>query len=81
RALARGLAQIAGIAVETPETNLVFFDTEGTGIEAEALAERLMAEGVMVSVSGTYRARACTHLDVSAADIAEALEVMRAVVR
>jgi threonine aldolase len=81
RALARGLAQIDGIAVETPETNLVFFDTEGTGIEAEALAERLMAEGVMVSVSGTYRARACTHLDVSAADIAEALEVMRAVVR
>jgi threonine aldolase len=81
RALARGLAQIAGIAVETPETNLVFFDTEGTGTEAEALAERLMAEGVMVSVSGRYRARACTHLDVSAADIAEALEVMRAVVR
>ena len=33
RALARGLAQIPGITVEAPETNLVFFDTEGTGLD------------------------------------------------
>ncbi len=81
RALARGLAQIPGITVETPETNLVFFDTAGTGLTAEAIAERLRAEGVMVSVSGKYRARACTHLDVSGPQVAEALEVFRAVVR
>jgi threonine aldolase len=81
KALARGLAQIHGITVETPETNLVFFETAGTGLTAEAIAERLRAEGVMVSVSGKYRARACTHLDVSAAQVADALEVFRAVVR
>jgi threonine aldolase len=81
RALARGLAQIPGITVETPETNLVFFETAGTGLAAEAIAERLLAEGVMVSVSGKFRARACTHLDVSAAQVEEALAVFRAVVR
>ncbi len=81
KALARGLAQIPGITVETPETNLVFFDTAGTGLLAETIAERLRAEGVMVSVSGKYRARACTHLDVAGPQVAEALEVFRAVVR
>ena len=45
KALARGLAQIPGIAVEEPETNLVFFDTSGTGLTADALAERARREG------------------------------------
>ena len=40
-ALARGMAQIPGITVETPETNLVFFDTTGTGLTAAEFAGRL----------------------------------------
>jgi threonine aldolase len=76
-ALARGMAQIEGITVETPETNLVFFDTSGTGLTAADFASRLRPHGVTVSVSGTYRGRACTHLDVTAADIGEALAIMR----
>ena len=39
--LARGLAQIEGLKVQTPQTNLVFVDTEGVGLTAEQLAERL----------------------------------------
>jgi len=35
---------------------------------------------VTVSVSGTWRGRACTHLDVTAAQIDEALSIMRQVV-
>ncbi|WP_421988966.1 threonine aldolase family protein [Roseococcus sp.] len=31
KALARGLAQIEGVVVEDPDTNLVFFDIKGTG--------------------------------------------------
>ena len=77
RALARGMAQIPGILVEAPETNLVFFDTEGTGMTAPALAAKLRDQGVLVSTSGTYRARACLHLDVSAAQVEEALSLMR----
>lgn len=68
-ALARGLAQIPGIVVEAPETNLVFFDVMGTGLTADALAARARALGVSVSVMGTYRVRACTHLDVNRAGI------------
>lgn len=79
--LARGMAQIPGIMVETPETNLVFFDTGGTGMTAAAFAGQLRQAGVMVSVSGPFRGRACLHLDVTAAGVEEALSVMRAVVR
>ena len=79
-ALARGMAQIPGITVETPETNLVFFDTQGTGLTAAAFAAKLRPHGVTISVSDTFRGRACTHLDVSAALIEEAVAIMRAVV-
>jgi threonine aldolase len=75
--LARGLAQIPGITVEVPETNLVFFDTTGTGLTADQLADRVRRDGVMLSSSGLHRARACTHLDVDAAGIATALQIIR----
>jgi threonine aldolase len=75
--LARGMAQIPGITVETPETNLVFFDTEGTGMTAAAFAAKLRQAGVMVSVSATWRGRACLHLDVTASMVEEAVAAMR----
>jgi threonine aldolase len=74
------MAQIPGITVEMPETNLVFFDTQGTGMTADAFAGKLRKEGVLVSTSGRYRARACLHLDVTAAQVADALSVMKQVV-
>jgi threonine aldolase len=80
RALARGLAQIPGIEVELPETNLVFFDTAGTGLSAETLASRLRQEGVMISVMGRYRARACLHLDVGKKEVTLVTEIIRRVV-
>jgi threonine aldolase len=81
KALARGMAQVPGLTVETPETNLVFFDTQGTGMTAAEFAARLRPHGVLVSVSDTYRGRACLHLDVSAAQVEEAVAIMRQVVR
>ena len=78
--LARGMAQIPGVTVETPETNLVFFDTTGTGMTASQFAARLRPLGVTISVSGTFRGRACTHLDVTAAQIEEAVAIMRQVI-
>jgi threonine aldolase len=80
KSLARGMAQIPGVTVESPETNLVFFDTEGTGMTADAFAGKLRKEGVLVSTSGKYRGRACLHLDVSAAQVTDALSVMKQVV-
>jgi threonine aldolase len=80
KSLARGMAQIPGITVEMPETNLVFFDTQGAGMTVDAFAGKLRREGVLVSTSGKYRGRACLHLDVSAAQVDDALSVMRQVV-
>jgi threonine aldolase len=79
-ALARGMAQIPGITVEIPETNLVFFDTTGTGMTAAEFAGKLRPHGVLVSTADTCRGRACLHLDVTAAHVEEALAIMRQVV-
>ncbi len=79
-ALARGLAQIEGITVEAPQTNLVFFDTRGIGRRAAELAARLRAAGVLVSAMGEWRGRACTHLDVDRDGIDIAVAAMRAAV-
>ncbi|MDA8247914.1 MAG: threonine aldolase family protein [Rhodospirillales bacterium] len=76
-ALARALGQIEGLAVEAPETNLVFFDTRGTGLRAADLAARLRDVGVLVSAMGTWRARACTHLDVDRAQVEAAAAAVR----
>jgi threonine aldolase len=81
RDLARGLAQVPGLMVQEPETNLVFFDTSGTGLTADALAERVRREGVLVSTVGPHRVRACTHLDVDAAGLKLALQVIAEAVR
>jgi threonine aldolase len=79
RLLARGLAQIEGFSVRTPQTNLVFVDTHGTGQTAPELAERLRAEGLLVSTVGPRQMRVCTHLDVSRAEVEEAVSIVRRV--
>ena len=77
QALARSLAQIEGLSVELPETNLVFLDTRGAGLTAQELATRVRAAGVLISVMGEYRARACTHLDVTTPQVMEATSAIR----
>lgn len=76
RALADGLARLPGVAVEPPETNLVFFDTSGTGVSGDELARRARRGGVLIGALGG-RVRACTHLDVTAGMADEALAVIR----
>ncbi|MDA8052200.1 MAG: threonine aldolase family protein [Rhodospirillales bacterium] len=78
RLLARGLAQIPGITVETPETNLVFLDTSGTGMPADVLAARARREGVAISTMGKFRGRACLHLDVDREGVEVAIGVLSA---
>lgn len=79
KSLFRGLAQIPGIAVTEPDTNLVYFDTSGTGVASIEVVRRLRMEGVQVSFLGG-RIRACLHLDVTAAMVEEALQVLCTVV-
>ncbi len=83
RALARGMKALPGLRVEEePETNLIFFDTNGTGLTAAEFAARLRRQGILVSTGGApYRGRACLHLDVGPAQVDEALGVMAEVLR
>ena len=78
KALARGLRQMEGVVVQEPETNLVFFDISGTGVDFELFVGKLRAQGIMISGLGG-RVRACTHLDVTAPMIDEALGAIRGV--
>lgn len=77
--LTRGLAEIDGLTVEPVETNIVFFDVAGLGLSAEAFNQAAVAFGLRFSVSGPTRLRAVTHLDVSSAQIEEAVEIVRKV--
>jgi threonine aldolase len=77
KALARGLAQIPGMQVEEPDTNLVYFNPSGAGLPAAALVGQLAMQGVRLSLLGG-RIRACTHLDVTAPMIEETLALIRA---
>jgi threonine aldolase len=80
RALARGLSQIAGIEVQQPETNLVFFKPDGAGVPSNRMVAELRKRGVLLAVMDA-RIRACTHLDVTAPMIEETIGLVRDVVR
>jgi threonine aldolase len=80
RALARGLSQIAGIEVQQPETNLVFFKPDSAGVSGEKMVAGLRQRGVLLAMMDG-RIRACTHLDVTADMIEETLGLMREIVR
>jgi threonine aldolase len=78
RALAEGLAEIDGVRIDPSgvETNIVIFGVEDAPRVVEALADR----GVEMTVFGTGRVRAVTHLDVDRAGVERALEACRAVI-
>src|SRR3954454_9674 len=80
RALARGLSQIAGVEVQQPETNLVFFRPDGAGVTGDKMVEALRKRGVLLAMMDG-RIRACTHLDVTATMIEETLALVREIVR
>jgi threonine aldolase len=81
RELARGLAELPGIAVdaERVDSNIVIFDIRGTGLRGDEFAARALAShGVRFSVIGPVTMRAVTHLDVPPDGIERALEAARA---
>src|SRR3982075_4382983 len=50
RARARGLSQIAGMEVQQPETNLVFFNPDGAGVTGESMVANLRQRGVLLAM-------------------------------
>jgi len=79
RYLAENLAEIPGLAVDpgTVQTNMVMCDVVKPGLSAEELSRRLRERQVLVNANGPSRLRFVTHKDVSRADIARALEIIK----
>ena len=76
RRLADGLQGIDGLQFEAPQTNIVFVDLVGAARERAAeLVPYLQQHGVLAS--GLYRLRFVTHLDVDAAGVDRAIDVVR----
>ena len=74
--LADGLADIHGLQVEAPQTNIVFVDLTGAARDqSAALLQHLATHGVQAT--GLYRLRFVTHLDVDAAGVDNAVAVIR----
>jgi threonine aldolase len=80
RTLARGIGQIAGVEVQAPETNLVFFNPNGSGVTGDKMVEALRKRGVLLAMMDG-RIRACTHLDVTAEMIEETVGLVREIAR
>ncbi len=79
RYLAEGLAKIPGIGIDPRKviTNIVVFDTEGTGRTAAELSAELKNRGVLANATGKYTIRMVTHCDVDRSGIDRALDVLR----
>jgi threonine aldolase len=79
RVLAQAVADTPGLRLNPPdvETNLVWFDVDRDLATAKELAAALKQRGILIHVSGPQRVRACTHLDVSAAQAERAAEMIR----
>ncbi len=74
--LAQGLAGITDLVVETPQTNILFVDLIGAAKTRSAdLMAHLKASGVRVT--GLYRLRFVTHMDVDAQGVDRAAAAVR----
>jgi threonine aldolase len=76
RQLAEGLRALPGLAVEPPQTNMLFIDLVGEARARSAeLIPFLATRGILAT--GLYRLRFVTHLDVDGAGIDRTVAAMR----
>jgi threonine aldolase len=77
--IAGAVADTPGLRLDPPEveTNLIFFRVEREVGTAQAVAAALKARGVLVLPTAPQTIRACTHLDVSAAQAERAADAIR----
>ena len=71
--LADGLADVRGLTVESPQSNIVFADLKSD--RAAGLMAHLKARGVLAT--GLYRLRFVTHLDVDSDGVDRAVAAVR----
>jgi threonine aldolase len=79
--LAEGIRNIPGLTLvpESVDTNILFFRLDATLGSAAEFVAKLKSRGLLLLPTGPVVIRAVTHLDVSAADVDQALKVISAV--
>ena len=77
--IAEAIADVPSLRLDPPqvETNLIWFEVDPDLGTAKEVAAALKQRGVLVHTPGPYTLRACTHLDVSAAQAEQAAEIIR----
>lgn len=81
--LAAGIRQIDGLELWPPQvdTNIVIFRADARLGTPQELSARLAQRGLLMNGIGPRALRAVTHLDVSAADVDRALEILEVTCR
>ncbi|MFC7082013.1 threonine aldolase family protein [Halorussus caseinilyticus] len=74
RVLAERLADVDGLDVQDPETNIVLVNTEGADLLADEFLDACEDVGVRGTQFDTHVARFCTHWDVDRDDVETAAE-------
>jgi threonine aldolase len=79
RVIARAVADTPGLRLHPPEvdTNLIWFRVDPELGTAKDVAAALKQHGILVSTPGPQTIRACTHLDVSAAQVERVADTVR----
>ena|SRR5579864_273272 len=81
--IAQAIADTPGLRLEPPDvqTNLVWFEIEPELGAAKDVLAALRQHGVLVNSTAAQVCRACTHLDVSAAQVERVAETIRKALR
>ena len=81
--IAEAIGDVPGLRLDPPEvhSNLVWFAVEPEFGTPKDVQDQLKKHGVLVSSSAPGVCRACTHLDVSAAQAERAADVIRKTLR
>lgn len=79
RVIAQAIADTPGLRLDPPEveTNLIWFEVDPELATAKEIAAALKQQGILVHTPGPHTLRACTHLDVSAAQAERSAETIR----
>jgi threonine aldolase len=82
RSIAEVLTKVRGVRLDlkTVQSNIVIFHMEEGAADAAAVAARAKEAGVFVSVFGTRKLRAVTHLDVTREDCLRAADILAGVI-
>src|SRR6516165_4718296 len=79
KVIAQAIADTPGLRLDPPEveTNLIWFEVNPELATTKEVAAALKQRGVLIQTPGPHTMRACTHLDVSAAQAERAADAIR----